>query len=277
MKSFFHPLLLRLSAFALTTAIVVAEDVITTDGKVYPNTTIRRSGSLVMLKVALEGSTSMIEMGLPIERIAKVSFIEPPELAKAKAAAFKGNAQEVINLTTSYVANQSSLKDLPGSWWPAMAQIRLLALASAGKDAETANLAREVGTIKTPIAESLCRGGTLFASLFSSDLEAVIVGAKSLPAIGGDQGSALAQLALGRALALKKDYAGALRAFLTIKIFYPSVNLLQPAAMLGAANSYIGLADPKRALQTFNAIVENWPDSPQVSEAKKRAGILSHS
>ena len=277
MKSFFHPLLLRLSAFALITAIVVAEDVTTTDGKVYPNTTIRRSGSLVMLKVALEGSTSMIEMGLPIERIAKVSFIEPPELAKAKAAASKGNAQEVINLTTSYVANQSSLKDLPGSWWPAMAQIRLLALASAGKDAETANLAREVGTIKTSIAESLARGGTLFASLFSSDLEAVIVGAKSLPVIGGGQGSALAQLALGRALALKKDYAGAVRCFLTIKIFYPSITLLQPAAMLGAATSYIGLADPKRALQTFNAIVEDWPDSPQVPEAKKRADILSHS
>lgn len=277
MNAFFYPPLLTLCMIALAGATLHAEDVTTTDGKVYPNTTLRRSGSLVMLKVALEGSTSMIEMGLPIARIAKVSFPEPPELAKALAAASKGNAQEVINLTSSYISNQTAFKDLPGSWWPAMAQVRLLALASAGKDAETANLAREIGAAKTPIAESLARGGTLFASLVSSDLEAVITGAKSLPAIGGDQGSALAQLALGRALALKKDYAGALRAFLTVKIFYPSVNLLQPAAMLGAANSYVGLADPKRAMQTFNAIVENWPDSPQVPEAKKRAAILSHS
>lgn len=277
MKSFFSPLLFILAGIALNLTTLEAEDVTTTDGQVYLNTTIRRSGSLVMIKVPVQGSSSMVEMGLPIARIAKVNFPEPPELAKTKDAASKGNALEVIKLTTAYVTDQAAYKDIQGSWWFAMAQLRLMALASTAKDAETANLAREIGAVKNPGADSLARAGTLFASLVSSDTEAVIVGAKALPRIGGDQGSALAQLALGRALAIKRNYADSLRAFLVIKIFYPSVALLQPPALLGAANAYVGLADPKRAIQTFNEIVESWPDAPQVPEAKKRSEILSHS
>jgi TolA-binding protein len=103
------------------------------------------------------------------------------------------------------------------------------------------------------------------------------VGAKGLPAVGGDQGSALAQLALGQALYMKKDYPGALRAFLTIEVFYPSLGLLQPPALMGAANSYEGLGDKPRAIDTYDRIVSDWMNSPQVSEAKKKSQILSHS
>jgi TolA-binding protein len=102
------------------------------------------------------------------------------------------------------------------------------------------------------------------------------VGAKALPRLGGDQGSALAQLALGKALLQKKDFPGALRAFLTIKVFYPSLGLLQAPALAGAAESYQGLKDEKRAGQSYEDIVKVWPDSPQASVAKKKAEILMH-
>ncbi len=276
MKNLKNPFLM-LSGMLLMAALLHAEDVTTTDGQVFSNTTLRRSGSMIMIKVLLPGSTSMMEMGLPIARIAKIGFAEPPELAKAKEAASKGNAQEVLKLTATSISAQADFKDVPGSWWFPMAQLRLLALASLGKDLETANLAREIGATKAPGSDTLSRGGTLFAALASSDTEAVSVGAKGLPRIGGDLGSALAQLALGRALYLKRDYQGALRAFLTIKIFYPSVALLQPPALMGSATSYVGLEDPKRALQAFTEVVSLWPDSPQAAEAKKRADILSHS
>jgi len=261
---------------ALLSGILRAEDITTTDGQTYTNSSIRRSGELLMIKVTMEGSTSSIEMGLPLARILKVSFAEPPELAKALSAASMGNAAEVLLLTGNYLSQQGDMKDVPGSWWPEMARVRLLALAASGKDADCADLARQIGALKSPEADSLSRAGTLFAPLAAGDLQAVIVGGKALPRVNGDQGSALAQLALGRALLLKQDYVGALlRAFLTIKVFYPSVALLQPPALAGAAESYIGLKDVKRAAQCYAQIVKEWPDSPQAAEAKKKSASLS--
>ena len=272
----------RFSRMALTTlafalaATVSAEEITTTDGQVYNSSTIRRSRDMIMVKVSMEGGTSAVEMGLPLARIAKVNFAEPPELAKAIAAASKGNATEVLSLTDDYVSKQGDLKDVPGSWWLEMARLRLLALASTGKDSECADLARQIGAIKSPSAESLSKAGTLFSPLATSDLNAVALEAKALPRLGGDQGSPLAQLALGKALLQKKDYPAALRAFLTIKVFYPSVTLLQPPALAGAADAYMGLKDEKRAAQSYADIVSGWPDSPQAPMAKKKTEILAH-
>ena len=261
---------------AITAVTLRAQDITTTDGQVYTNPSIRRSGDMIMVKMTMAGGTSAVEMGLPISRIAKVSFAEPPELSKAIEAASKANATEVISLTSDYVAKQGDLKDVPGSWWPEMARLQLLALAASGKDAECADLARQIGALKNPSMESLSRAGALFTPLSSSDLEAVLVGAKALPRLGGDQGSALAQVVLGKALLQKKDFQGALRAFLTIKVFYPSLSLLQPPALAGAAEAYQGLKDDKRAAQSYDDIVKNWPDSPQAPLAKKKVEILAH-
>ena len=258
----------------LASGALHGEDITTTDGQVYPNASMRRSGALIMIKVLIPGGTSSVEMGLQPARIAKINFAEPPELSKATAAAAKGNANVVMNLTATYVTQQGDYKDLPGSWWPEMARLRLLALASAAKDSECSDLARQIGALRIPWAESLARGGALFGPLSSSDTEAVVVGAKALPRLGGDQGSALAQLALGRALLLKKDNAGAIRAFLTVKVFYPSIALLQPAVLMGTASSYEALNDKKRALQSLNEVVTVWPDSPQAAEAKKKSDAL---
>ena len=260
----------------LLAAIACAEEITTTDGQIYNSSTIRRSRDMIMVKVTMEGSTSSVEMGLPLARIAKVNFAEPPELTKAIAAASKGNATEVLSLTDDFVSKQGDLKDVPGSWWLEMARLRLLALASSGKESECAELARQIGAIKSPTAESLSKAGTLFAPLATSDLTTVVVEAKALPRLGGDQSSPLALLALGKALLQKKDYPAALRAFLTIKVFYPSVALLQPPALAGAAEAYQGLKDEKRAAQSYADIVSDWPDSPQAPMAKKKTEILAH-
>lgn len=260
---------------ALSAGILRAEDITTSDGQIYTNSTIRRSGELLMIKVTMEGSTSAVEMGLPLARIVKVSFAEPLELAKALSAATKGNSAEVLALTGDFVSQEAVMKDVPGSWWPEMARIRLMALAASGKDADCADLARQIGAIKSTGADSLSRAGTLFAPLATGDLQAVIVGAKALPRLNGDQGSALAQLALGEAFLLKKDYVAALRAFLTIKVFYPSIALLQPVVLARAAESYIGLKDENRAAQCYAQIVKEWPYSPLAPEAKKKAAALS--
>ena len=126
-------------------------------------------------------------------------------------------------------------------------------------------------------ATTLSRGGTLFGSVASSDTEAVVVGANAIPRLSGEPGAALAQLALGQALLMKKDYPGALRAFLTIKVFYPSLTLLQPAALMGAANAYLGLDDEKRALQAVIELQDNFARSPQAPDAKKMEKHLSKS
>lgn len=245
-----------------------AEEITTSDGQVFNTSTLKRSGGNIMVNVTVPGGGTIV-MGVPVAKITKVAFIEPPELSKAKVAAEKGNAQEVISLTSDFVAKQGEFRDLPGSWWPEMARLRLLAFVSAGQDREAAELARQLGALKAPGFEDLSRGGCLFAPLASKDNEAVVVGAKLLPRIGGGQGSALAQLALGKALFAKKDFQGALRAFLTIKVFYPSQSLLQPPALFGAAYAYAGLNDQKRALQSLKDLLENYPASSRAAEAKK--------
>ena len=249
-------------------------DVTTTEGQVYNASGIRRDVAKIYFKIPGSGGGGTIEMGLPIVRIAKVAFPEPPELALARAAADKGNADKVLELTGPFVASEGQYKDVPGSWWPQMAKLRILALACSGKDLETADLSREMGAIRTPEATSIARGGTLFSALKSGDTQAVIVGAKALPLFGGDAGSPLAQLALGRALLAKKDYAGAIRAFLAIKVFYPSVSLLQPPAIYGSVACYTGLQD-KRRFAARSELAE-WPDSPQgIEMAKAKAKALA--
>lgn len=253
-----------------------AQDLTTTDGQLYPNASLRRNGVMIMVKASVAGGTGNIEMGVPIARIAKIAFPEPPELAKAITAASKASADEVLTLTATYVSSQADLRDLPGSWWPEMARLRLLALASLGKNSDCADLARQIGVIKEPWADSLSRAGALFGPLGSADIQAVIVGAKGFVRVGGDQGCALAQIALGRALLSKKDWLGALRAFLTVKVFYPSIALLQPPALTGASDAYIGLKDTKRAAQSLSDLATDWPDSPLASDAKKKAEGLAH-
>jgi len=274
MKNTVLPLLLVGFAFLPAAGTLHAQQVTMKDGQVYDSSTLRRSGQSIFVKVTSAGGLSAVEMGLPVSRIAKISFPEPPELTQAMEAATKGKIQEVLSLTGPYVAAQGDYKDLPGSWWPRMASLRIQALAGTGKYAEAAALAREIGAANTTGADSICKGGTLFGSLPSGESEAIILGAKGLPRIGGDNGSALAQLALGQALLLKMDYLGALRSFLTVIVFYPSSSLLLPAALQGAADSYMGLKDQQRALQAFDEISSDWPDSPQAAEAKKKAASL---
>jgi TolA-binding protein len=104
----------------------------------------------------------------------------------------------------------------------------------------------------------------------------VIVGVKGIPRIGGGLGGALSQIALGEALLAKKDPSGAIRAFLTVKLFYPSVTLLQPPALLGSAKAYIALGDKTRAGTVLTSIASDYPASPQVREAKKLSASLSN-
>ena len=215
-----------------------------------------------------------MEMGLPLARIAKVTFAEPPELGDALAAAAKANAVQVLNLTANFVTRQADFRDLPGSWWLKMARLRLLALAAAGKESECAELARQIGSIKSPEAKSLSIAGTLFSS--ATPPNAVEEGAKQLPRLGGggDESSALAQLALGKAFLLKKDHVASLKAFLSVKVFYPSATLLQPPALMGAADCLLALKDPNRAALELGEVEALWPESIQAPEAKKKSDSI---
>jgi len=248
-------------------------EIVKNDGTIYNSPLISRSGDLLKVKISSDTGGSL-EIGIPINTISKVSFPEPSVLTKVVAAADAGKAGDVILLTEDFVAKEGEFKDVPGSWWPDMALYRLLALAGVGKVKEAAELARTMGSIKEPSMELLSRAGTLFGPLSSGDKEAVVVGAKALPRMGGEQGSALAQLALGQALLEKKDYAGALRAFLTIKIFYPSCTLLQPAALYGAGNAYAGLKDKKHAIEALKDLIATYPSFPKTPDAKKMAAGL---
>jgi hypothetical protein len=280
-----HQLLLqqmgRIFLILLTgVAVARAQDVGTItmkDGTVYSSSSIRGSSNTIFISIPTTQGSGFIEIGLPFSKIASLNIPAPSDLRIAIAAAKAGDAETVILRTKTNIDSEADLKDVPGSWWPEIAKIRLFALASSGRYADAADLAGKIGVLTNETATTLSRGGTLFGSVASSDTEAVVVGANAIPRLSGEPGAALAQLALGQALLMKKDYPGALRAFLTIKVFYPSLTLLQPAALMGAANAYLGLDDEKRALQAVIELQDNFARSPQAPDAKKMEKHLSKS
>lgn len=269
MKSSGHQTRLLFSLIlVMAAASLRAEEITLDDGQVLSSDTLRRSGSSIMLKITTPQG-GVIETGYPVSRIIRIAFAEPPELTKVMEASAAGNAGEVISLTRDYVSSKADFADIPGSWWPRMARMRLMALAASGKDAETAELAGRIAssgvTAETPVAAA----GALFGALGSRNPDAVIASAIPLSKDQGESG-ALAHLALGRAFLLKKDYNAALRAFLAVRVFHPSLALLQPPALSGAADAYVGLKDQKRAILSLREIHQDYPDSPLAPGAKKR-------
>jgi hypothetical protein len=245
-----------------------AEEITLDDGQVLSSDAFRRSGSSIMLRITT-AQGGVIETGYPVSRIVRIAFAEPPELTRVMEASSAGNAGAVLSMTGDYVASKADFADIPGSWWPRVARIRLMALVASGKDAEAAELAGKIASSGVAADAPLAGAGALFGILSSRNPDAVIAAATPLTKSEGEAG-ALAQIALGRAFLLKKDYQGALRAFLGVRVFHPSLALLQPPALSGAADAYIGLKDEKRAILSLREIHLEYPDSPLAPGAKKR-------
>lgn len=261
------PLILALAASPLH-----AEEITLDDGQILSSDSFRRSGSSIMIRITTPQG-GVIETGYPVSRIVRIAFAEPSGFGRIMEAAVAANAGEVISLTADDVAAKADYADIPGSWWSRMARLRLIALAASGKDAEAGELAGRIASSGVAADAAIAGAGALFGNLASRNPDAVISASRPLCKDQGEAG-ALAQFALGKALLLKKDDKGALRAFLAVRVFHPSLALLQPPALSGAADAYLGLKDEKRALLSLCEIPQEYPSSPLAAGAKKRADAL---
>lgn len=250
------------------------------DGRNIATTGVRREGTALMAKVKLDNGTQG-EAGYEIATLARLDFPDPPQLKIASDLLSQGRADEALKQLGPALAYYAPLRDLPGSWWTALALTQLEVYNRLGRDGEADALAAELGklpaappdvqrAVKIRQGLSLERGGKHLEAL-------AVLGPVARDEAAPPQTLPEAWLAMGAAnLALGKD-KDALLAYLHVPVYVPERALVMAPALLGSAVAYGRLNDNPRAKDALQQLVAAYPNSREATEAKDRLRVLSGS
>lgn len=249
------------------------------DGKTVTASSLRRLGENVMATVPFTrqagatgpaSSTATVELGYPVSSIAKIDFPEPPQLKAATDMLAHGKAAEALGEIQPIVTYYSPFKDVPGAWWTQAAVLKLNALVALGREADAESLISELShasndpeailTARVQLAANWVRKG-------QTDKAAPIFD-QAIKDSHNPQTLAVAWLNKGVILAERKDWDGALLAYLHVPVFYPEQKLLMPQALLGSARAFVGMEDLPDAERTYNELIASFPASPEAATAK---------
>ncbi len=276
MKSF-----LRLLCLTMLTTSAWSENMILKDGKTIAAKTLRRQGDSVFATIDLPISEigkppKTAEIGHPVDKIEKIEFVEPPILKTAPDMIAQGNAAKVLAELEPPLKFQEGFAEIAGSFWTELALIKVQALVALQREAEAEPLAKQVSKItkdaetvraaNAQIAACLLRRGQHSQALELSD--SVLRDAR------GDATLATASVTKGLCLLDRKDWEGALLAFLAVPVFHPDQKILLVPSMLGAGRSYFGIEDFKRAKDTLNELIKSYPSSPEAQQAKNELELI---
>lgn len=248
------------------------------DGRNVTTTGVRLAGTALMAKVKLDNGTEG-EAGYEVSNLARVDFPDPGQLKIASDLLAQGRADEAVKQLAPALAYYSPFRDLPGSWWTALALTQLDAFSRLGRDGEADALAAELGrlpaappavqrAVKIRQGVSLERGGKHLEAL--AILEPLAKDEATPPETLPEAwlGMGAANLALGR-------NKPALLAYLHVPVYVPERALVMAPALLGSAVAYGRLNDNPRAKETLEQLVAAYPNSREATEAKNRLRALS--
>ncbi len=247
------------------------------DGRTISTTGVRLAGTALMAKVKLDNGSEG-EAGYEVSSLARVDFPDPGQLKIASDLLAQGRAEDALKQLGPVLAYYAPFRDLPGSWWSALALTQLEALNRLGRDGEADALAAELGRLAAPSPTvlravkirqglSLERAGKHTEAL--AVLEPVARDEASPPQTLPD-----AWLGMGAAnLALGKNKA-ALLAYLHVPVYVPERAVVMAPALLGSAVAYGRLNDNPRAKEALQQLVTAYPNSREATEAKDRLRAL---
>jgi TolA-binding protein len=257
-------LLLTLGGAARATA----QQIVLKNGQVVETQGIRRSGNMIMGRIEVAGRAG--EIGHALDTIARINFPEPRQLKAAAEALSQGNAQKAIEEINPVMGTYEPFKEIAGSWWGAAAVIKVSALAALGRDKEAEPLAAEIQkTAPDPetarsanlrIADSLLRRDEFEKA--AQIVDSVIKDSTRADVLAD------AWVLKGNLLMARKEWDGALLAYLHVPVFYRDERLHMPPALLGSARAYRRLDDNVRAKRSLNDLIAAFPKSAEAALAQ---------
>ncbi|MBU6301676.1 MAG: hypothetical protein KGS60_08990 [Verrucomicrobia bacterium] len=226
------------------------------DGRVLAAASVKRTGDRVTLESA-SGARFEVAAG----EIARIDFVEPPELGEATGKLLGGKGEDAVALLERLVAAQADFREIPGNWW-ALTALRLAqALESQGRGLEAQGVAEKIatqsidpelaGAAQVQTAAVLLRRGDRAGAMRRVD--AVLREAR------GDTARALACLVRGQCLLAEEKWEEAMIAFVQVPVFHAGETILLPAVMLGRGRALSGLGDAAGARLVWEELRAVYP------------------
>jgi tetratricopeptide (TPR) repeat protein len=249
-----------------------SQALVTKEGKSIPVKKIRRDGETIMATIEINGADG--EAGYPVANIDRLDWPEPEGIREGMDLVSRGKGADAIAKLDSVMSYFESFKDLPGNWWAQAAIIKTEALLALGKSDELSDLSAKIQKSSTnPVIVLLAKTRAAASMIEKGDRKKAV---EILEAISSEttRPEVLAEVWLnkGRALLANEDFEPALLAYLQIPTFYGTQKQLMPLALMGSARAYVGLNDIKRANDTLQEIVDDYPASGEAVIAKKELG-----
>ena len=214
------------------------------------------------------------EVGYPVSNIARIEFPEPAQRKIVADLLAQNKAEEALRQLAPILAYYAPFKDLPGSWWTALAFLQVDALSRLGRDGEMGAVVNDLNKLGAANPEilravkirqgiALERKGDHTGALRA--LEPIVADEDASP-----QSLADAWVNVGAAQLAQRNYRAALLSYLHINVYTPERTGLMPTALLGSGAAYVGLNDKDRAEATFKDLIARFPNSPEAADAKGR-------
>ena len=228
---------------------------------------LRRDGAIIMAKVQVGSGEG--EIGYNVAQIANIDFPEPRGLKAASDLLAQNQAQKALAEIEPVIAYYDGFREVPGTWWPQAALIKVSAFILLKRDNEADVLAQMIEKSSTdPDTARLVRVNLSSGLIRRGEFEKAIDYCDS--AIKGSTDQRVlgeAWLHKGDAYAGMKQWDDALLAYLHVPVFYSDETALVPPALLGSARAYRRIDDPTRARKTFNDLISLYPKSPEAALA----------
>ena len=267
-----RPLLHRVALpLALAAASAATAQTLTfSDGRTASLPDVKVVGDTVRLPLTLVGGGSG-EISLPISGIVRLDWPEPGELKEAQTLLVARRDAEALALLDKSLPAHAPFKEIAGSWWARLAELRVRALARLGRDIDAEVALEMLRRSKTGAAH--VPGATLDIASALIDAGKFAQARKKLEALvlpGDDETSAArADLLHARLLLADNKAEDALLSFLRVRTLHPRVLELQPAALLGAISCYEKLGYTERAKTARSRLLERYADSPEAAQARR--------
>jgi tetratricopeptide (TPR) repeat protein len=230
---------------------------------------VRRSKDTLLATVSLAAGVRG-DVGYPMATLRKIEMPEPPAIKKARSLLNAGKAAEAVVEIRPVVIAQADLRDIPGNWWAPAALVYVDGLIALKRDRDAEAIINDLAT-KSQDPELLQSARMALAELWLRNQrtdEAMAIFDATIAASQKDATRARAWRDKGDALFARKDYDGALLAYLRVPVFYPEQAGAMPGALLGSARAFEGLADYEHASAQLAELTKKYAGSPEAIEAR---------
>jgi tetratricopeptide (TPR) repeat protein len=245
-----------------------AQTLLLKNGNSVPANELVRNGDMIMVAVKTStGGTGRV--GYHISDVAELNLPVPDALKYAAEHVANGDFAHALAQIGPVVAYQKTIRDIPGNWWAKSALLEVSALIGLNRSADATALVTEISDFsKDPEILVSAKLQIALTTKFD-DPQQALAAYDAIISQSSDPGTlSRAWIAEGDIHFAQHEFDEALLAYLTVTVFYPEHNPLIPKALWDSGQSYAKLKDATNATKTYQALISNYPDSPEAALAK---------